>query len=60
MKNKNHETLDSFIKYCDSHPEQRLWQALRNWSEENFIWASDERNSDPSFKDTFYWKGKNK
>ena len=24
--------LEEFTKYCESHPEERFWQALRNWS----------------------------
>lgn len=31
--NKNKDRLDSFSLYCRKHPEQRFWQALRNWSE---------------------------
>ena len=34
MKNK---TLQSFINYCDKYPTERFWQALRNWSEADFI-----------------------
>jgi len=25
-------TLTNFIQYCQDHPEERFWQALRNWS----------------------------
>ena len=32
--------LKSFIKYCEKNPEQRFWQALRNWSKYNFIYGS--------------------
>ena len=32
--------LQSFIKYCKKHPEQRFWQALRNWSGYDFILGS--------------------
>lgn len=34
--NKNKEKLDSFTEYCKAHPEQRFWQALRNWHRDNF------------------------
>jgi len=27
------ETLESFVKYCEENPEQRFWQALRNWAD---------------------------
>lgn len=30
--NKNKKRLDSFTEYCKHFPEQRFWQALRNWS----------------------------
>lgn len=30
----NEETLKSFIAYCEANPEQRFWQALRNWANE--------------------------
>lgn len=29
---RNSEKLASFVKYCEEHPEERFWQALRNWS----------------------------
>jgi hypothetical protein len=25
------ECLRSFVDYCIKHPEERFWQALRNW-----------------------------
>jgi len=57
MKSKNKKILNDFIKYCKEHPEERFWQALRSWSEYDFIYIGDE-NSD-QIKDTFYWEGKN-
>ena len=59
MKNKNHHILDSFIKYCDKNPEQRFWQALRNWSGFMYIWHSNGICEDRKCKDTFYIAGKN-
>lgn len=58
----------SFIKYLEAHPEQRLFQALRNWTRENvdadcnfifigpanFMELSDEEALN-SLKDTFYY-----
>jgi len=29
-------TLSSFVSYCEAHPEQRFWQALRNWANEHY------------------------
>ena len=39
MKNKNRKELLSFIEYCLEHPEERFWQAIRNWSQYSFIFA---------------------
>ena len=27
----------SFTQYCEEHPGERFWQALRNWSKYDFI-----------------------
>lgn len=32
----NQKTLSSFVSYCEAHPEQRFWQALRNWANEYY------------------------
>jgi hypothetical protein len=40
MENKNKEKLASFTAYCEAHPDERFWQALRNWSGYNFIYGS--------------------
>lgn len=55
-KTRNSVVLDSFVKYCEEHPEERFWQALRNWSMYAFIYVSDY----PVFglRDTFYWEGR--
>lgn len=29
---KNWDDVKSFLAYCVEHPEERFWQALRNWS----------------------------
>jgi hypothetical protein len=29
---RNKAALASFTAYCEAHPQQRFWQALRNWS----------------------------
>lgn len=34
--NKNKEKLDSFTEYCKANPEERFWQAIRNWHRDNF------------------------
>lgn len=59
---KNSEVLKDFVKYCESHPYERFWQALRNWSEYNFIIGSMapvyEINESTILEDTFYLEGK--
>ena len=56
--NKNSKLLESFAAYCNEYPEQRFWQALRNWSEYNFIYGSRETDPEagdlPKVEDTFY------
>jgi hypothetical protein len=34
--------LANFVEYCKAHPNQRFWQALRNWSGFRFIYGSNE------------------
>ena len=56
--------IQSFIKYCLEHPEERFWQALRNWSKYDFImgWNGEKCNGvfdhgkahALGFEDTFY------
>lgn len=58
MKSKNRETLVSFYHYCSENPEQRFWQALRNWSSYAFIYGSSTDSADIELEDTFYKKGK--
>ena len=36
-KTHNSEVLASFAEYCKEHPDERFWQALRNWSGYPFI-----------------------
>lgn len=55
--NKNKKLLDDFIKYCEAHPEQRFWQALRNWARVAFVSVSKDGNF---YEDTFYWEDKTK
>ena len=63
---KSQETLVSFTKYCTEHPEERFWQALRNWADVDFImaWEADEFDMTTAYKmgmhDTFEWKNRTK
>ena len=62
----NKELLEDFIKYCEAHPEERFWQALRNWSKADAIcvernWGEvgdDGRFTSREYVDTFYWEDK--
>ena len=54
---KNIKLLKDFVKYCQEHPNQRFWQALRNWCGYAFILV---KNHKEELKDTFYWEGKDK
>jgi uncharacterized protein YrzB (UPF0473 family) len=60
---------ESFIKFLGEHPEQRFWQALRNWTRENIdadcnyillapahFEESEEKVALASLKDTFYYE----
>lgn len=69
MENKNQKLLKSFTEYCNKYPEERFWQALRNWSGVPFIFASNYSAGSiqsgigdagigwihEALKDTFYW-----
>jgi len=51
---KNSRLLASFTAYCREHPDERFWQALRNWSPYAFLYGSKEQIDDPRLIDTFY------
>jgi hypothetical protein len=53
-------TLIEFIVYCGKHPEQRFWQALRNFADVPFIYVSNNCDGGGERIDTFYWQGRNK
>ena len=40
MAENNKEQLDLFVKYCKEHPEERFWQALRNWANVDAIYKT--------------------
>lgn len=52
--------LENFTYYCKAHPEERFWQALRNWSDYDFImgWKAGEfdlgKAAEMGLEDTFY------
>lgn len=52
--NKNQKLLEEFTAYCNAHPEERFWQALRNWSRAaNIFWSNGAL-----LRDTFYLEDK--
>ena len=60
IENRNNVVLAGFVRYCEEHPQERFWQALRNWAGVYFIIASRECPVNMSEQDTFYWEGRNK
>lgn len=57
---RNSAVLESFTEYCRSYPEQRFWQALRNWSGQSAILSCslhDRTNLPEGCHDTFQWEG---
>jgi len=49
-----------FLEYCRHHPEQRFWQALRNFTKYGFVYVSEQNHSDiEGLYDTFYMEGVN-
>jgi len=55
--NKNNQKLEQFVKYCTEHPQERFWQALRNWAQindggGNYIATGNDMKK---LEDTFYW-----
>ena len=56
--NKNKKTLDDFTAYCEAHPDERFWQALRNWTRQGFILTANDLSvlDHPNVQDTYYWE----
>ena len=59
---RNSEVLADFTQYCYTHPDERFWQALRNWAGVNFILISElppyELSEKGNLRDTFYAEGR--
>ena len=64
FETRNSATLRDFSEYCIEHPEERFWQALRNWSGAAFVLFIEDRgyHSGSSIvvenHDTFHREGK--
>jgi len=56
MNKKNKKLLADFLEYLVANPDQRFWQALRNWS------GAEKINFETKGYqiDTFYWNEKDK
>jgi hypothetical protein len=51
---RNAKLLLSFVAYCLANPDQRFWQALRNWAGVGFVFVSDSPAYEkPKLVDTF-------
>jgi hypothetical protein len=56
---RDKETKDRFIEYLQNNPEQRFFQAVRNFTLENLNKYSSficSTSGDGSFEDTFNWE----
>ena len=56
---RDKETKDKFIEYLQNNPEQRFFQAVRNFTLENLNKYSSficSTSGDGSFEDTFNWE----
>jgi hypothetical protein len=50
---RSKQTKEDFIKYLEEHPEERFWQAIRNFSGYAFVLGSDILPIEGQ-RDTFY------
>lgn len=67
---KSKELLENFTAYCAENPEQRFFQALRNWLkvEAVLVWRPKKTSAcmmdysapfaDMGLEDLFYWESK--
>jgi len=62
---KNQKSLESFVDYCKANPDERFWQALRNWDrgrnrKTQFILTAEafdmETGKFINIRDTFYYE----
>ena len=50
---KSQKLLVKFTKYCMDNPDERFWQALRNWSEYSFIYGQKSGGAAEDMTDMF-------
>jgi hypothetical protein len=46
---------ESFIAYLEARPQERFWQALRNWSGQPYVMVVGH---DGTQRDPFHWEGR--
>jgi hypothetical protein len=57
-KVRDEAVKQAFIAYLEQNPQQRFWQAVRNFSPWHYIYGSDVLTSDPDvYKNTFNLEG---
>lgn len=63
MKTRNSDLLQSFVAYCEAHPNERFWQALRNWCGWSYVLVARPGGADhgsdvviEEMADTFHWE----
>lgn len=54
MEIRDEKTKEAFAKYIVEHPQERFWQAIRNFAGVGFVYISNELMSEDGLKDTFY------
>lgn len=56
---RSRDLLVDFERYCAKHPDERFWQALRNWSGFAFIYGTRKiSHIEQGIEDTFYFEKK--
>ena len=37
LESENKELLNSFVEYCHAHPEEKFWEALKGWCDNDYV-----------------------
>ena len=54
-KIRSEKTKQDFIKYPEEHPDERFWQAVRNFAGVGFVFVGEDIDGEDA-SDTFYWE----